>query len=168
MRKEITEFCDEIKKDFSLFLYHKKIKYPYCCKVSADLISSFLQMVYDGNFKYICTTGRGYNHAWTLYNDGEEEFIIDFTDFQHTKKEISKRLEYNEVSDKELLEFIQGEKVVFDKKETYMYLTYLFMPPEEQTCNGLIDGCKMELNKKCFIEYLQFKYDDVYNNTDYL
>lgn len=173
IRKEVTEFCEEIKMDFSLFLYHKKIGYPYCCKLSADLITSFLKMVYNKNFEYICTTGRGYNHAWTYYCDENEEFIIDFTEFQHKKSEnkkpleINKKLSKNFLLDKEVIAFIKDEQVVFNPEETYMYLCYDFMAPNIQTCYGLIDNCKMELNKECFMKYLQLKFDYVYNKTDY-
>ena len=157
MRKKIIKFCEEIKVDFSLFLYHKNIAYPYCCKHSADLISSFLQRVYGENFQYICTTGKGFNHAWTSYCDKNDKFIIDFTDFQHTNSVISKKLMNNEFSD----------KVVFDPEDTYMYACYNILPPKTQNCYGLINNCKMELNKKCFMEYLELKFDDVNNNTNY-
>lgn len=167
MRKKIIEFCEEIKVDFSLFLYHKNIAYPYCCKHSADLISSFLQMVYGENFQYICTTGKGFNHAWTSYCDKNDKFIIDFTDFQHTNSVISKKLMNNEFSDKELVEFIKNQEVVFDPEDTYMYACYNILPPKTQNCYGLINNCKMELNKKCFMEYLELKFDDVNNNTNY-
>ena len=167
MRKEITEFCEDIKMDFSLFLYHKKISYPYCCRLSADLITSFLQMVYDKKFEYICTTGNRYNHAWTYYCDEKEKFIIDLTEFQHKNPEISKKLINNELSDQELLAFIKDEQVVFNPEDTYMYICYDLMPPKTQRCHGLIDNCRMELNKECFMEYLQLKFDDVNDKTNY-
>lgn len=173
IRKEVTEFCEEIKMDFSLFLYHKKIKYPYCCKLSADLITSFLKMVYNKNFEYICTVSKWRNHAWTYYCDENEEFIIDFTEFQHKKSENNKplkiieKLSNNELSDKEVVAFIKDEQIVFNPKDTYMYLCYDFMQPKIQKCHGLINDCKMKLNKECFRKYLQLKFDYVYDQTNY-
>lgn len=168
MRKEVTQFCEEIKFDFILFLYNKKTSYPYCCKLSADLITSFLQMVYDQKFQYICTTSKRYNHAWTYYRDEKEEFIIDFTELQYkVNADICKNIKDNKYNDIELSEIIQNEKVVFDPENTYMYLTYDFMQPKEQNCYGLIKGKKMELTKKCFMEYLLSKYEYVNNKTVY-
>lgn len=168
MRSTITKFCEEIKIDFILFLYHKKISFPYCCKLSADLLTSFFQMVYDEKFQYICTTRpKVYNHAWTYYSDESEEFIIDFTELQYKSKgDTCKNIKENKYSDIELSEIIRDLQVVFDPEETYMFMTYDFMYPKEQNCYGL-NGRKMELTKKCFMEYLQSKYEDVYNKTEY-
>lgn len=169
MRSKITQFCEEIKVDFTLFLYHKRINFPFCCKLSADMITSFFQMVYDERFQYICTTNqRAYNHAWTYYRDEVGEFIIDFTELQFKlNADICKNIKDNKYNDMELSEIIRDSKVVFDTEETYMYVTYDFMQPKKQTCYGLIKGRKMELTKKCFIEYLQSKYENVYNKTEY-
>lgn len=98
MIKEISEFCEEIKVDYSLFLYNYKVtskyrpiancpikkeflEFPFCCKVSADIITSFLQMIYGEYFQYYCTKII-FPHGWTEYRSKEEHFIIDFTNFQ--------------------------------------------------------------------------------------
>lgn len=56
MTKEIKYFLDEIKDDYGWFLYTydfseyskigRKIKYPACCLLSAQLISSFMYVHY--------------------------------------------------------------------------------------------------------------------------
>lgn len=58
MRRKIERFCNDIKVDYCLYLYEKgdSLNFPYCCKLSADLITSYLKMICSDKFQYICTT----------------------------------------------------------------------------------------------------------------
>lgn len=170
MRKKIEAFCNEIKEEYGLYLYNKgaELDFPYCCKLSADLITSFLKMACGDKFQYICTTREGaYNHAWTYYNDEKEEFVIDFTQFQFTNSNSSKRIKNGEVSIEEFREIINKEQVVFDADETYMYAISDIMIPREQKCYGLCEGLDVELSKRSFMRYLEKNYDFVFENTIY-
>ncbi|MBQ2882724.1 MAG: hypothetical protein IJE43_02970 [Alphaproteobacteria bacterium] len=169
MREKIEKFCNDIKEEYFMYLYNKgeSINFPYCCKLSADLITSFFKMVCSNNFKYMCTTReRAYNHAWTYYNDGKEEFIIDFTNLQYTNDNI-KHIERSEVSVEKFRQIVSKEQVVFSPEETYMYLVYELMHPKEQKCNGILEDFEGVLNKDCFMEYLEINYDNVFENTNY-
>lgn len=170
MRKRIEAFCNEIKEEYGLYLYNKgaELNFPYCCKLSADLITSFLKMACSDKFHYICTTQKGvYNHAWTYYKDEKEEFIIDFTNFQFTNDNSSKRIQNGEVSIEEFIEIISNEQVVFDVEETYMHIMYNIMLPKEHKCYGLCGEIDVELNKGSFMRYLERNYDFVFENTAY-
>lgn len=169
MRKEIEKFCDDIKEEYCLYLYNKgsKLAFPYCCKLSADLITSFLKMVCSDKFQYICTTNyRVYNHAWTYYVDGQEAFIIDFTQFQFTNIE-SKKMKDRSIEIERFKKIIEKEQIVFNPEETYMYIIYDWMFPKEQKCFGVLEEFEGKLNKKSFMEYLEKVYDIVYENTVY-
>ncbi len=124
-------------------------------------------MACSDNFKYICTTrNKAYNHAWTYYEDGQEEFIIDFTNLQYTNKDAN-RMKNREISIQEFKNIIEKEKVVFNPEETYMYATYDFMHPKEQKCYGIMEKFEGELSKKSFMEYLERYYDKVFDKTSY-
>lgn len=170
MRKEIEKFCDDIKEEYCLYLYEKgdELNFPYCCKLSADLLTSYLKMVCSDKFQYICTTNeKCYNHAWTYYNDGEEEFIIDFTNFQFTNVEAAGRMKKHEISASEFKQIIKGERVVFNPDDTYMYMTYDWMYPKEQECYGIIDDFDGKLDKEYFFVFLRQIFDTVFVNTVY-
>ena len=169
MRNEVEKFCDDIKVEYFLYLYNKgeRLLFPKCCKLSADLITSFLKLVCSDKFQYICTTNRRcYNHAWTYYDDRYEEFIIDFTNLQYTN-EHAKRMQDREISIEEFKYIVSKEKVVFDPDETYMYSISNLMSPKEQKCFGILDKFEGELSKKCFMEYLERSYDMVFDKTVY-
>lgn len=167
IRKVIENFCDEIKEDYCLFLYNKgnEILYPYCCRLSADIITSFLKRVCSDKFQYISTTRpRVYNHAWTYYNDGEEEFIVDFTQIQY--RQDCTRIKDRSVSIAELKQIVENQQIVFNVEDNYMFgLDY--MMPKEQKCFGLFYDFKGCLNKKDFIRYLKDNYNVVNENTNY-
>ncbi len=169
MRQEIERFCNDIKVDYCLYLYEKgdDLNFPYCCKLSADLITSYLKMVCNEKFQYICTTNKKfYNHAWTLYDDGEENFIIDFVHLQYTNKNARKMKEH-EFLNIDFKQIIKMEKVVFNLDETYMYNCYSFMLPKPQKCYGIINDFKGEMCKENFFIYLEKSYNIVYLNTEY-
>jgi hypothetical protein len=169
MRNVIEEFCQEIKVDYFIYLYNKgnSLSFPKCCKLSADIITSFLKMVCDDRFKYICTTRvNAYNHAWTYYKDQQEEFIIDFTNLQYTNSN-SELIRQGKFSVEELRMILVKEKVVFDPEETYMYITYNWMYPKEQKCFGILEKFSGSLSKNSFMEYLEQSYDIVFDKTNY-
>lgn len=167
IRKIIEDFCDEIKEDYCLFLYNKgnEISYPFCCRLSADIITSFLKMVYSDKFQYISTTNpRAYNHAWTYYNDGEEKFIVDFTQIQFCQD--CTRIKELNVSITELKQIIKNQQIVFNVEDNYMF-GLDFMMPKEQKCFGILYNFKGSLNKKDFMKYLKDSYNVVNENTNY-
>lgn len=169
MRNEIEKFCEEIKLDYFIYLYKKgnSLSFPKCCKLSADIITSFLKIVCNDRFKYICTTRENaYNHAWTYYKDQLEEFIIDFTNLQYTNSS-SELIRQGKLSVEELRDILEKEKVVFNPEDTYMYLTYDWMYPKEQKCFGILENFNGILSKSCFMEYLEQTYDIVFDKTVY-
>ena len=167
MRKQIEKFCEEIKEDYILFLYNKeKPNYPYCCKLSADIITSYLNMVLGNNFKYICTTSpKYYNHAWTYYND-EEEFIIDFTEIQFSS-DFYRKNKREDINIDELKKLIKKQQIVFDVEESHYIAFCEMLWPKEQKCYGIIKDFKGELNKFDFMAYLELVYDQVFEKTIY-
>lgn len=168
MRKEIELFCEKIKEDFCLYLYKKDCAFPFCCKLSADIITSFLTMAFGGNFHYICTTCKGvHNHAWTLYESSEEKFIISFTELQYIDTKMSEKIRNKKIDDKTFKDIIKNINVVFDEEEGYIWKLYYIMQPKEQECIGLVQETNVKLDKECFMDYLDRVYDNVYENTDY-
>lgn len=168
MRQEIEKFCNDIKVDYCWYLYSKgeKILFPYCCKVSADIVTSFLNMVCSNKFLYICTTFIGaINHAWTIYDDGNESFIIDFTRLQHTNGSDSDRMKKHDVDEYEFKAIIEKQEVIFDKK-TYE-TEYNWMQPKEQKCIGVKDNFDGKLNYKDFMSFLRKNCDAIAQNTHY-
>lgn len=171
MREKIEMFCEEIKNDFCSFLYHKKISFPYCCRHSADLVTSYLRMLYGDNFKYIGTTNpQIYNHAWTEYFDPEieEHFIVDFTEFQHTDCDVAVRLKENKLEQSALEEFIKTQKVVYNPSEVYMYGIEDVTKPVIHECYGMDESKKWELSKCDFMEYVKINFAKVHEKTEYL
>ena len=169
MRKEIEKFCTEIKETYCLFLFDKgkEVAFPYCCKLSADLVTSYLKMVCSDKFQYISTTNsRAYNHAWTYYCDEKERFIIDFTQFQFTQVDISKRIKARDISIEEFKSFIDKERVVLDQEENYMY-GLDFMNPKIQKCYGMLNEFQGKLNKSDFLRFLELRYKSVFERTSY-
>ena len=168
MRDEIEKFCDDIKVEYCLYMYVKDSRFPYCCKLSADLITSFLKIVCSDNFQYICTTKECvYNHAWTYYKDEVEEFIIDFANIQFKNSKLSYTIKIKDISIEEFKKVIYEETVVFNPQETYMYGMYDEMIPKKQNCYGIIDNFTGGLNKNDFMKFLEKSYDVAYNNTSY-
>lgn len=168
VREVIEDFCNEIKEDYCLFLYNKgeELSYPFCCRLSADVITSFLKMVYSEKFQYISTTNpHAYNHAWTYFKDGEEEFIVDYTQIQYCSN-YGKRMKDREVSLMELKQIIENQQVVLNVEDNYMF-GLDFMAPEEQECFGLLCDFKGDLNKKDFMRYLKDSYNMINQNTNY-
>lgn len=170
MREEIERFCNDIKVEYCLFLYEKgdDISFPYCCRLSADLITSYLKMVCSEKFQYIGTTNRKlYNHAWTLYDDGEENFIIDFTHLQYTNEKNARRMKEHKFLNFDFEKIIKMEKVVFNSKEICMYGCDEYMYPKKQKCYGIINGFRGQMCKDNFFLYLKKSYNVVYSNTEY-
>lgn len=171
MREKIEIFCEDIKIDFCLFLYRKKISFPYCCRYSGDLITSYFRMLYGDNFKYIATTNPDlYNHAWTEYSDPEtkEHFIVDFTEFQHTDCDVAVQLKENKLEKDALEKFIKAQKVVYNPEEVYVHGEDDITRPVVQKCYGMDDNKKWELSNHSFMEYVEKNFDKVHEKTKYL
>lgn len=170
MQEKIEEFCEEIKMDYFLFLYnYKKIGYlefPFCCKVSADIISSFMQLNFGDKFQYKCTTRGMVPHGWTEYQYEDERFIIDFTRFQFELNDLEKK-EWRErkMSDSKIKERLKNFNPV-QKDAEYDGLEKIVLP-KRQKCIGLKSNLKVKFTKKSFFEYLKKIIDHVYLNTDY-
>lgn len=168
MREKTEKFCNDIKEEFCLYLYNKDIGFPYCCKLSADIITSFLKMACSDSFQYICTTNpKAYNHAWTYYKDGKDEFIVDFSNFQYSNSKVSQEMKNKNMSIQEFKKIVHEEVVVFNPEETFMFKAYGFMNPQRQKCFGLINGYSAELNRGDFMKYLILIFDKIFDNTSY-
>lgn len=179
-RQLIESFCEDIKREYCLFLYNNNFGtednpkfscFPYCCKLSADIVTSYFKLCFGEEFKYICTTNtKVYNHAWTLYKSDNEEFIVDFTDFQHEiSNKIRERLLKHEISIDELLDIIGKINVVMDVKQSYCYPLYDIMCPKEQVCIGANSNKVKDtiFNKEDFLNFAKKVSKDVYNETGY-
>lgn len=182
IRNKIENFCEDILEDYCLYLYNKEFgkringqpiysNFPYCCKLSADIITSYLNLYFGPIFKYICTTNRKiYNHAWTLYEGKNERFIIDFTDFQHKmSSEIEIKFKEHMISKEELIREIKKNKVVVNEEQSYCYAVYDIMIPKEQISIGSsFTDYKAEFNKNDFMKFLKLVSEEVYDKTSYL
>lgn len=174
IRSEVVNFCDDIKVDYAKYLYSRNVNYPFCCSLSSNLISSFLNMCYKTkDFKVISSTNpRLFNHTWTSYVnelDGEY-FVIDFTGFQSSRENanIVSQLSKKICSLQQLSEFVEKEIVVMDSNKTCLALLgEKVIMPQEQKCYGIIDEYKVELSKECFMKYIDEVFDQVANNVIY-
>lgn len=170
MREKIEKFCENIKEEYCLYLYEKgeDIIFPYCCKLSADIITSYLKVICSDKFQYICTTReKAYNHAWTLYDDEKEKFIIDFTQLQYTNEKVARKMSEHKFANEDFKQIIKMEKVVFNIEETYMYECYNYMYPKEHKCHGIIRNFNGELCKEDFLAYLEKIYNTIFLKTQY-
>lgn len=177
MREVIEDFCDEIKVDYSLFLYNHKVpckygnkkeylEFPFCCKVSANIITSFLQMNFGEDFRYMCTTRGIVPHGWTVYNNRDEYFIIDFTNFQFDMSDDEKIMwRKREKTKKQIIDVIQHHHPVQDYS-IYDEIKDIVLP-KERKCIGEISKYNVEFTKNSFFEYVKNIIDNVYLNTDY-
>ena len=79
MKERIETFCEEIKLDFWRYMYEDEyVGFPKCCRVSALVITAFLQDCTDEICK--CYFSNWALHGYTII--GNNEYVIDFTDFQ--------------------------------------------------------------------------------------
>lgn len=180
MKSEIVSFCNKIKNKYCLFLFHNNFgengevqycTFPYCCKLSADIITSYFKLCFGDKFKYIYTTNSNvYNHAWTLYEDDNEKFIIDFTDFQHgIDNEVREKFIKHKISDEEILNEISKREVVIDVEETYYYGLDSIMCPKEQQCCGVKNNTvkNINLSEEKFSEFLKKVSPKIFSETSY-
>lgn len=179
MRNEIQNFCDLIKEEYCLFLYNyhflredrntkEYLQFPFCCKLSADIITSFFQMNFGDNFQYICTTKGNVIHGWTSYSSKNEHFIVDFTYFQFKMSDDERELWKNRKKKKnEMIQFLQQYNPVKDCSDFDTDIYRNITLPEKQKCIGRRDGYKVELTKDSFLNYVKAVIDDVYKNTQY-
>ena len=139
------------------------LEFPFCCKVSADIITSFLQMIYGEYFHFYCTQII-FPHSWTEYKSKKEHFIIDFTDFQFEmsdddKVQWRKRL----ISQEEVTKRVHRHNPI-QEQSAYVGLEQFVI---KEKCLGLKDDYSVELTKYSFMNYLKSVIDDVYKNTRY-
>lgn len=127
------KFLEEIKMDFCWYLYsidfnkstddfiNREINFPYCCLLSAQLISSFLYVhfsqevscVYD-----VIANGRGFGHAWSeIHNE-----IIDYTLIQFD--DCGKELKGNDMVTRERFNQIIENIEIFHCKAEHKYAKY--------------------------------------------
>ena len=177
MRKVIEKFCEEIKVEYSLFLYNHKVpckygnekeylQFPFCCKESADIITSFLQMNFGDSFQYICTTRGPIPHGWTVYISKDKCFVIDFTNFQFNMSDDEKKIWRNrERTKKQVIEFVQQHNPVQDNSH-YFGLEDIVLP-REQKCIGINNKYKVAFTKDSFLEYVKNVINHVHLNTYY-
>lgn len=176
MRQLIERFCEDIKVEYSLFLYNYKapcklangkeyLQFPFCCYESADIITSFLQMNFGDEFQYICTTRGNVPHGWTAYEDEKENFVIDFTAFQFQKEFESDIWRKRQKSEEQVIEIIQRYSPVEDKSIFYGFEDVVL--PERQECTGRNIKYDVNFTKEGFMIFLNNIIDNVHLNTQY-
>ena len=94
MRKDVIDFCENIRYEYWKYLYETQytkiqgkkdyVDFPVCCRVSAALITAFLQDCFsvDDFGCYHSTIGV---HGFTMCK--QDKRVIDFTDFQFLIKD---------------------------------------------------------------------------------
>lgn len=173
IREKIVKFCEEIKVEYCSYLYNsKKINFPFCCRHSADFITSYLKMTLGDNFTYIGTTNPIlHNHAWTEYLDSEtqEHFIVDFTGFQYSNyNNIAVLLKEKKLKQCDFEAFIVTQKVVYDPQDEAMYKKEDDTMSQIFDCYGMDESQEWKLSSGCFMEYVKKNFDKVHENTVYL
>lgn len=130
LNKELDVFLQAIKQDFCWILYSyeyvdtrmgsvhestQRASFPFCCKLSAQLVSSFLYAKYSNETECIYATGRGIEHGWTVCDDT----IIDYTDFQFQSSfnEHCDRFKNYDVSEEELKRIVSGYDIYYTSEE---------------------------------------------------
>lgn len=128
MNKELDDFLQAIKEDYcwSLYSYEyidiesscekkKRATFPFCCKLSAQLVSSFLYANYSDKTECIYATGRGFGHAWTVC----ENTIIDYTEMQFidTFNEYRDRFKRYDISEEELRSIVSDYDIYYSKAD---------------------------------------------------
>ena len=144
MRELIENFCEDIKEEYITFLKTKSVKYY---EISADIITSYLNLVTNKTFEYIYVTNyKEINHAWTYYKDEYDKFIIDFTGMQ---------IFYNKnIDTKEI-------KVIFSADDAAYRTIKEITWATKRSCYGTIEDFKGTLNKNDFIEYANLAYNQI-------
>lgn len=89
MRKDVIDFCNNIRCGYWKYLYETQytniqgkeeyVDFPVCCRVSAALITAFLQDCFSVD-DFGCYYGEVGLHGFTMCK--QDKKIIDFTDFQ--------------------------------------------------------------------------------------
>lgn len=130
MNRELDVFLQAIKQDFCWVLYSyeyvdtrigsyyektQRASFPFCCKLSAQLVSSFLYANYSNETECIYATGKRIEHGWTVC----ENTIIDYTDFQFQSSfgEYRNRFKSYDISEEELRRIVSGYDIYYSRAE---------------------------------------------------
>jgi len=118
MSRELQEFCELIGKEYSYFLYKNDESYPFNCHTSANLISSFISVYYEGDF----THRKLPAHGVSMGND----CVIDFTEFQFelSEAEKCKLKDSQQILSKEQLYKLVKKKPIYESKESRLFQLY--------------------------------------------
>ena len=122
MRLEVVDFCNIIKEQYWKYLYETKytdemsqeryVDFPVCCRVSAVLITAYLQDCFSEN-EYQCffADHRFMMHGFTMCMC--DNSIVDFTDFQFLiDDEIKEKMKQHKYDEKEMLSLIKEYPVI--------------------------------------------------------
>ncbi|MBV4424297.1 hypothetical protein [Clostridium tyrobutyricum] len=126
---DLKDFCELIKVEYCWFLYNyddkndatgnpRYLGFPFCCHLSANLISSYLSVHVDSSFRHYRFNASSFPHSWS----SNKEEVIDFTVFQQKLTQDEKELFLNhKINDKnQFAQFINNYDCYY-KKEDHIY-----------------------------------------------
>lgn len=122
MRKDVIDFCNNIRCEYWKYLYETQytniqgkeeyVDFPVCCRVSAALITAFLQDCFSVD-DFGCYYSKVALHGFTMCKQNEK--IIDFTDFQFLiKDDVKEAIKNHDYNYEELMKQINEYSVVVD------------------------------------------------------
>ena len=81
MDDKVRDFCEDVRKLYWKYLYSKNIDFPACCRVSAVLVTAYLQDCFTEEEYQCCFANKKFSFPG-FTKRVSDQIIIDFTDFQ--------------------------------------------------------------------------------------
>jgi len=170
MIKDIQSYFKEVLPDYIHTLYRADIDFPYCCHVSANIVSSFLKVHHDETTKHLWYQTAYSSHGLTI-NDNE---LIDITHVQfNIDEEVMDiiRAKNLRLSKEELFQkispFYEDEFDIYHTPDSknYSSLDWILsdFPNKECTLHG-VDAAKQIINPYDTNEFIGYA-EDVINYT---
>jgi len=174
---DLKKFCDLIKVEYCWYLYNytdenedtgnkRYLCFPYCCHLSANLLSSYLSVHVDSSFKHYRFNASFFPHSWTSNND----VVIDFTVFQQKLTQDEKELFLNhKINDKNQFAKFINRFDCYYKKEDHIYDGFDNMYIEWELYGTKYAESIKEatLTVESFMNYIKSAIHEVNNNIFY-
>ena len=177
-RKQIEDFIQSIFLSFSLKLYHESqvtdeygdtlFSFPDCCKLASNILSTYLNIVTDGDFKCVYSSSAKYSHSWC--QSDSLNLVIDITGFQfdddiYNKPKLSIFHEAK-YSDDELRKELAERKFVYTIEEYIKLRCEYFMFPSVIINDTVIQNKEHCLSIDSFFSFLCNNFTSFTKNLD--
>ena len=112
MEDKVRLFCEDIRDWYWKYMYSKNVDFPVCCRLSAVLITAYLQDCFTEDEYQCCFANQRFSlHGFT--KRVSDEIIIDFTDFQFgIGDEVKENMKQHNYDEEKMLSLIKDYQVI--------------------------------------------------------